>query len=324
MTFTPNQLAVFALVLLAVGLMVGAGALFAAELRRTRSGQVIGRAIRQAGAPADTKADDRAGPETVPDAETPAHADRELPFHWLDSRLGRALVADEDRNLIDQCGLPSKRTQLVFLVTRILLALVLPFLVYVVWGEGRAQRTVTFVLAASFVVGFMAPKWVLGRIAAGRRERAAQELPLFIDLLRLLQGVGLSLDQSLQIMASDFQHVLKVLGYELTLANNQYSRGRTREHSLQRLATLHKNENLRGLVSLLVQVDRHGGAVQEPLRIFSDRLREHRRSEMKERIGKITVKMTGVMVTTLLPALVIVTAGPGFIAIFRSLGAVTK
>ncbi|MNQ60176.1 Bacterial type II secretion system protein F domain protein [compost metagenome] len=170
----------------------------------------------------------------------------------------------------------------------------------------------------------MAPKWILGRIAAGRRERIARELPLFVDLLKLLQGVGLSLDQSLQIMADDFSHVLHVLGYELTLANRQYSQGRTREHSLHRLATLHGNEDLRGLVSLLVQVDRHGGAVQEPLRIFGERLRERRRSEMKERIGKITVKMTGVMVSTLLPALVIVTAGPGFIAILRSLGAVAK
>jgi tight adherence protein C len=322
MTFTPNQLAVFALVLLAVGLMVGAGALLAAELRRTRSGQVIGRAIRQA--VVAPEASSRAGPETIPEADSSMPSDVELPFHWLDSRLGRALVADEDRNLIDQCGLPSKRAQLIFLVTRVLLALLLPFMAYVLWSDGHSQRTVVIVLAAAFVIGFMAPKWVLGRLAAGRRERAAQELPLFIDLLRLLQGVGLSLDQSLQIMATDFLHVLRVLGHELTLANNQYSQGRTREHSLQRLATLHKNENLRGLVSLLVQVDRHGGAVQEPLRVFSDRLREHRRSEMKERIGKITVKMTGVMVTTLLPALVIVTAGPGFIAIFRSLGAIGK
>ncbi|MNL54868.1 Bacterial type II secretion system protein F domain protein [compost metagenome] len=125
-------------------------------------------------------------------------------------------------------------------------------------------------------------------------------------------------------MADDFSHVLRVLGHELTLANRQYSQGRTREHSLHRLATLHGNEDLRGLVSLLVQVDRHGGAVQEPLRVFGERLRERRRSEMKERIGKITVKMTAVMVGTLLPALVIVTAGPGFIAVFRSLGAVAK
>ena len=49
MTMTPNQLLILSLVLLAVGLMVGAGALVAAEIRRTRSGQVIGRAIRQAG-----------------------------------------------------------------------------------------------------------------------------------------------------------------------------------------------------------------------------------------------------------------------------------
>jgi tight adherence protein C len=321
MTFTPNQLAILSLSLLALGLMAGAGALVASELRRARSGKVIGRAIRQvAAAPDESKTS--ADPAEEPDAS--AKSDIELPFHWLDSRFGRALVADEDRNLIDQCGYSSKRTQLIFLVARVLLALLLPFLAYVGWGDGHEQRTVVIVSAAAFVIGFMAPKWLLGRLAAVRRERATQELPLFIDLLRLLQGVGLSLDQSLQIMATDFSHVLRVLSYELNLANIQYGRGRSREHSLQRLATLHRNENLRGLVSLLVQVDKHGGAVQEPLRVFSDRLREHRRSEMKERIGKITVKMTAVMVTTLLPALVIVTAGPGFIAIFRSLGGMAK
>lgn len=320
MTFTFNQLAILSLALLALGLMAGAGALIAAELRRARSGQVIGRAIDQAGktpAPSATSAET----DELFSAPKP---DIDLPFHWLDSRFGRALVADEDRNLIDQCGLSSKRAQLIFLVTRVALAFIFPILVHVLWSEGHTQRTVVIGLAVAFVFGFMTPKWVLARFAAMRRERVNQELPLFIDLLRLLQGVGLSLDQSLQIMASDFSHVLRVLGYELNLANNQYSRGRSREHSLHRLATLHKNENLRGLVSLLVQVDKHGGAVQEPLRIFSDRLREHRRSEMKERIGKITVKMTAVMVTTLLPALMIVTGGPAFLAIYRSLGEAAK
>src|SRR5256885_12737016 len=38
--------------------------------------------------------------------------------------------------------------------------------------------------------------------AKGRREQVVEELPLFVDLLRLLQGVGLSVDQSLQILAS--------------------------------------------------------------------------------------------------------------------------
>jgi tight adherence protein C len=319
MTLTPGTLTAISLALLALGLLVAGGAMIAAELRRARSGQAIGKAIERgttafAGMPAD--------PEV--DLGQPYKSDVELPFHWLKSPLGRALVADEDRNLIDRCGMSSQRTQLIFLVTRIVLALLLPAVAFVLWSPGYKQNLLFPVLAALFVVGFMSPKWILGRIAANRRERVAKELPLFVDLLKLLQGVGMSLDQSLQIMAADFSHVLRVLGHELTLANRQYSQGRTREHSLHRLATLHKDENLRGLVTLLVQVDRHGGAVQEPLRTFSDRLREHRRSEMKERIGKITVKMTAVMVTTLLPALVIVTAGPGFIAIFRALGSTAK
>ncbi|WP_307638702.1 type II secretion system F family protein [Variovorax boronicumulans] len=319
MMLTPNVLTAISLGLLALGLLLAGGTLIASELRRARSGHAIGKAIHQgtvSSATGATEIDTEFGAQYKPDVE--------LPFHWLDSRLGHAFVADEDRNLIDQCGLPSQRAQLIFLVTRILLAILLPLLALLFWSAGHKQGTVISVLAALFMIGFMGPKWMLGRFAASRRTQVAKELPLFVDLLRLLQGVGMSLDQGLQVMATDFSHVLRVLGYELTLANRQYAQGRTRDHSLHRLATLHKNENLRSLVALLVQVDRHGGAVQEPLRAFSDRLREHRRSEMKERIGKITVKMTGVMVITLLPALLIVTAGPGFLAIFRALGSVGK
>lgn len=74
----------------------------------------------------------------------------------------------------------------------------------------------------------------------------------------------------------------------------------------------------------MIQIDRYGGAVQEPLRIFGERLREQRKAKMKELIGKISVKMTAVMVVTLLPALIIITAGPGFLAVIRALGGMTK
>ncbi|MES2530387.1 MAG: type II secretion system F family protein, partial [Pseudomonadota bacterium] len=195
---------------------------------------------------------------------------------------------------------------------------------YLAVVEGLLKYNAAIVMAIFAAIGFMLPKWVLKQLASKRREKVVQELPLFVDLLRLLQGVGLSLDQSLQVMADDFEHVLKVLSGELKIANRQYSQGRSREHSLNRLATLYDNDSLAGLVALLIQVDRHGGAVQEPLHQFSERLRETRRSEMKARIGKITVKMTGVMVVTLLPALLIAVAGPGFLAVIRALGGIAK
>ncbi|MGJ7583002.1 type II secretion system F family protein, partial [Variovorax sp. RHLX14] len=80
MTLTPNQLAIFSLVLLALGLLVGAGALVAAELRRTRSGQVIGRAIRQAAVAPDPKS-----AVEIADPDAPPKPELDLPFHWLDS-----------------------------------------------------------------------------------------------------------------------------------------------------------------------------------------------------------------------------------------------
>src|SRR5690606_17238827 len=114
--------------------------------------------------------------------------------------------------------------------------------------------------------------------------------PLLIDLLRLLQGVGLSIDQSLHVIVTEFRTVLPVLAAELEIAVNQHARGLSREQSLQRLATGFGNEELTAVARMIVQVDRHGGAVQEPLKQFSERVREQRRMELKERVGKLTVK----------------------------------
>ena len=330
MPFTVEQLTLLSLVLLAIGLLLAAVLLLRHDQKRTRTARVVGRAISHgysvnvAPPPGGKVVPGKAGEDAAGDFTPGTSQDKDLPAHWLQSRLGKLLVADEDRKLIDQCGFPSVRAQLNLLVLRLGTAVMLPALVYALQKTGVIQQQSLFLEAVAFVAGFLLPKWLLSRYAAARRERVAHELPLFVDLLRLLQGVGLSLDQSLQVMATDFTQVLQVLGGELVIANRQYAQGRPREHSLQRLATLHNNDSLAGLVALLVQVDRHGGAVQEPLRQFGDRLREHRRAELKERIGKITVKMTGVMVTTLLPALIIVTAGPGFLAVIRALGAMGK
>jgi tight adherence protein C len=59
--------------------------------------------------------------------------------------------------------------------------------------------------------------------------------------------------------------------------------------------------------------------VQEPLKQFSERIREQRKLDMKEKVGKLTVKMTGVMVMTLLPGLLVITGGIGFLAVIRAI-----
>jgi len=240
---------------------------------------------------------------------------------WLDTPFGAIVVAPEDRRLLDRCGFLDANARARFFAARIGCAALL-LLLALGWFNGEPRLPMWMIGALG--LGFMLPKWFVRRRAKTRQRAVASELPMFVDLLRLLQGVGLSLDQSLQVMINDFATVLPVLSQELALAHRQFTTGRTREQSLSRLATSYENDDLNAVMRLVVQVDKHGGAVQEPLRQFGDRLRESRRATLRERIGALTVKMTGVMVATLLPALLIMTAGPGFIAVFNSLSTLHK
>jgi tight adherence protein C len=243
---------------------------------------------------------------------------------WLDTPIGRHIVAAEDRRLIEQCGFVDANARGLFLLSRLACAIAAPALASWLWSAYVPETYRLAFIAAAFTAGFMLPKQALARRAAMRRCAVSNEMPVLVDLLRLLQGVGLSLDQSLQVMVNDFRVMVPVLAVELELAQRQFAAGRTREQSLQRLGTSFDNEDLRAVVRLMIQVDRHGGAVQEPLKQFGDRLREARRATLRETIGRLTVKMTGVMIVTLLPALLIVTAGPGLLAVVRSLAGVHR
>lgn len=239
---------------------------------------------------------------------------------WLNTKWGKQLVADEDRALLVQCGYQTSQSKTYFLLARIGLSLLLPLLTVLSFPFFESTNYKLFSLCAAFVAGFLLPKWFLRKKAAKRSKQAAKELLIFVDLLGLLQGAGLGIDQSLQLMSKDFREVMPVLSGEMEMVNRLHASGRTREQALQRMSEMFRSDALADLSALIVQIDKYGGAVQEPLRQFGERLREQRRMRMKEDIGKITVKMTGVMVLTLLPSLLIITAGPGFLSVVRALG----
>ncbi|MHA6833289.1 type II secretion system F family protein [Ralstonia pseudosolanacearum] len=302
------------------GLLVFGGIAVHAVLMRYRSVRKLDTALSDVRA-AGTQAAAPAGvpvpaPKPRPQAQQLQQQVAKVGQRWIDTGLGHRIVTEEDRKLLEECGYYGEQARTVFGGTRILLP---PFLCVVGVLYAASFREALLFGFSGFALGYLAPKWLLARRKAGRRSRLDDELPVMVDMLRLLQGVGLSIDQSLQVIANEFHGMLPVLADEFGRANQQFASGRPREQTLLRIARLFDNEDLKGLITLLTQVDRFGGAVQEPLRQFGLRLQENRRSRLKERVGKLTVKMTVVMVLTLLPALLIITAGPGFMSVTRSL-----
>jgi tight adherence protein C len=305
-----STLLIVALLLLAlgVGLLGIAGLWLSGQQQRTAATLQGALRSREPRAPA--------APSTpAPDAPTPRR------WAWLAAlgerfnggRIEAALLAPEDRLLLDQAGWHTRVGTATFLALRLLIALAGLLLAAVFYDGDGLSRVVA--MGAALGAGVLVPKFALRAWATRLRRRVSAELPLLIDLLRLLQGVGFSMDQSLQTLGDKLRSAIPVLGREIQQANIAYMHGRSRQQSLRRLAESFGDEDLRSLVQLMLQVHEHGGAVQEPLRQFSVRLREQRRSALKEKVGKLSVKMTIVMMLTLLPALMLVLSGPAIIAL---------
>jgi tight adherence protein C len=309
-----HLLLIVALIALLLGLaLAGIG-----WLQRSRQNEqvvhVIDRALQQPSAGPDV---DSASKMDQTLRQRIVHALEAVGRRFESGRLGHLLLASEDRLLLDQANHNTPTDRAIYLGLRLVLAIALPvfLLPWLPSGGGRLMIS----LLAGFAAGLLLPKFALSAWASGLRKRVDNELPMLIDLLRLLQGVGVSMDQSLQIIADRFQTVIPVLGREIHDANVAYIHGRPRAQSLRRLSESFDNQDLQSLVQIIVQVHEHGGAVQEPLRQFAERLREQRKMSLKERTGKLSVKMTVVMMLTLMPALMLVLAGPAVISLIGTM-----
>ena len=218
-----------------------------------------------------------------------------------------------------QAGFRGSRAVILFSALRIALPVAGVVVLSLSW-IGSTLDVLFFVYAyAVFTIGYMLPKYFLKMLANKRMKKFTDELPLFVDFLRMLQGVGLNLEQSLMVMTDTHFNALPIMSDEIREVTRQISSGRSRSQAFEKMANQLRVVELRELVAILVQAERFGGSLQEPLLQYSRQLVQRRRFNLQAEIGRTATKMTVIMVLFLFPALLIVTAGPGVLAILKAL-----
>ena len=230
------------------------------------------------------------------------------------TKLYAQLLDKEDIEFLGKAGFGTDEYAQRFILVRLvsaLLGLGLSFLL-------ASGPNLFIYVIISTGAGFLAPKWILKSMATSREAAFERETIALVDIVRLLQGVGLSVDQSLEVIASQLQELIPVTGKLLYKAKPQVQSGVAWIDILKRISNTYANADFKALVNVLQQIDKFGGSVQEPLRQFADRLVEKERANVRERIGKLTIKLTSIMVATMLPGLLILTGGPGAISIIRT------
>jgi tight adherence protein C len=184
-----------------------------------------------------------------------------------------------------------------------------------VLGPAGALKIIFAVFSAA--IGYMMPGLWLQRQIALRKKIIQNGLPDALDLFIVCIEAGSSLDQAILKTSQDLDVPYPPLAEELRMINTEMRAGKPRLEAFKNFATRSGVDDVRALVSMLVQADRFGTSIAQALRTHADVSRTKRRQRAEERAGKIGVKLVFPLVFCLFPAFYVVTLGPGAVQFYR-------
>ncbi|MEB0205561.1 type II secretion system F family protein [Pseudomonas sp. CCC3.1] len=174
------------------------------------------------------------------------------------------------------------------------------------------------VLLCALAVGYLIPKRMLAYVAKKRQEEVAIEVSTFIPLLRILFESGMAVEQALRVLSTEGRQLLPVLTGELRLILSRVDSGLELSQELSKTASMLEVDEFNDTCVILQQLIQQGGGAMKSLQTLKELLDDRRMTRMEEYISKMSAKMSVVMMAFLFPALMIVLAGPSFVAISRA------
>jgi tight adherence protein C len=207
--------------------------------------------------------------------------------------------------------------------TGLALLLLLAVLLASAWlPQWTASKIIFFAMLAAFI-GLVLPNYVLDHMVERRQKRLRDGFPDALDLLVVCVEAGLGLTAALQRVADELKFSHPDLGLEFSRVTAEMRAGIEREAALKSLAARTGLEDIRGLVSLLIQTLKFGTSVGDTLRVYAEEFRDKRMQRAEELAAKIGTKLTFPLVFCLFPSFFVVAIGPAVVRIadvFRFLG----
>ena len=259
----------------------------------------------------------------------PGMGDMAEPGHGLVitviEQIGKALPINPDeasavrRDLI-AAGYRSEQALTIYAGLRVLFTIVAVVTALIFRGMITSNTILSIVIpvAAGFA-GWFGPSFVLDYLISARCERIRFGLPDALDLTVVCVEAGLGLDQALLHVSHELHEAHPDVCDELEIVNLEIRAGKRRTEALRNLADRTDEPELGKLVAVMIQTDRFGTSVADSLRAHSDFMRVRRRQEAEERAAKIGVKLVFPIFFLILPAMLVVAAGPGLLQVFKYL-----
>ena len=174
-------------------------------------------------------------------------------------------------------------------------------------------------LAAAFIIGWMMPTQILHRLVKRYRRKLQEALPDTVDLLGIVLGTGLALDQAMTRVSEEMQYIYPELANEFYTVVMQVRAGQERTVAFQQLVRRTGIEDIKSLAAMIVQSEKFGTSLSQALKVYSEALRTRRRLRAEAAVGKAGIKMLFPIVIFILPVLFVITLVPGLLSVLRDL-----
>ena len=221
-----------------------------------------------------------------------------------------------------RAGIRGKNAPAIFYGLKYVLVILLPAIFLIcrltVFKILSYQMTITiFVLVALF--GYYLPDIWLRQKSDKRKERLLKALPDALDLLVICVEAGMGLDEGVNRVAQEIRLTSPDLSDEFKFLNLELRAGKDRPDALRALALRTDIEEMKNLVTLLIQADKFGTSVASTLRVYSETFRTQRMQKAEELAAKIPVKLVFPLILFIFPSLFVAILGPAVIRIFRNI-----
>lgn len=185
-------------------------------------------------------------------------------------------------------------------------------------GEHFVSRVL--MMAAAFIVGMIAPEYVLGFRIRRRQNAISSCLPDALDLLVICTNAGNSLVVAIKRVAHELEPICAPLADEFSVTADELQLGTDSATALRNMAARVGLSSVRGLVTTLIQSQQYGTPITQSLRMLSRAERAAQIFALEEKAAKLAPKMTLPMMLFVLPTVGLISAGPAVIrllAVFK-------
>lgn len=236
--------------------------------------------------------------------------------------LSRKLKDGVTVKLLRTAGFRGRSPVITFLAMRVLMPIcVVGFVAFYIFVVIKPEIHVIVMLAIIMLAGYLGYYlpliYVKNRIAK-RQQSIKRTWPDALDLLLICVESGMSSEHAFRKVADEIGDQSKELAEELSLTTAELSFLSDRRTAYENLGTRTDLDEVKAVVSGLMQSEKYGTSLGHALRVLAEENRTMRMSEAEKKAAALPPKLTVPMIIFFLPVLFAVVITPAAIQIINN------